>query len=335
MLRAAWTRPLATIAVAAAPLFLGVAPAHAQNPDPAAAAPDEASVKKAQTLFLKGSDLYKAKKYDQALEQFRASYDAVPSPNSHLFIARCLNDMGRHTEAYLEFDKVVEEADERAKTEERYAPTRDTARTERDDVGRKIALVTVNVAGAAPGTTVQIGSTTVPQERWGKPFPVEPGTVEVSAQSGGAQVAQQSLTLAAGDTRDVSLSAAPAPTADTGSTSGKKPPYRTLAYVAGGVGVVGLGMFTAFGLMSQSTYSNLKDQCGEGPCPASFADDVSAGKTQQTVANLGLALGIVGAAAGATFFVLSLKQPKADEGQPAATAKIVVGPSYAGIHGQF
>jgi len=336
MQRASWTRTLALIVVAAAPLCLGPASAHAQANGGNAAAPDEASVKKAQSLFLKGSDLYKAKKFEQALDAFKQSYATVASPNSHLYIARCLADMGRRGEAYLEYEKVIEEATERAKTEERYAPTRDQAKTERDDVGAKIALVTVNVANADPGTTVKIGETEVPQAQWGKPFPVEPGTVEASAQSGGQSIGQQTLTLAAGDKRDLAFDAKPAiaTPAEVADTSGKKSSLRPIAYVAGGVGLVGLGMFTAFGLMSQSTYSDLKDNCGTGPCPASFSDQISTGKTQQTLANVGLVVGIVGAAAGVTLFVLSSKSSKSDE-PPPASARVVVGPSYAGVHGQF
>ena len=68
-----------------------------------------------------------------------------------------------------------------------------------------------------------------------------------------------------------------------------------------------------------------------GPCSTSHADDISSGKTQQTLANVGLIVGAVGVAAGATLIVVGAKSKRA----PAAATGLVVGPGYLGVNGTF
>jgi hypothetical protein len=106
--------------------------------------------------------------------------------------------------------------------------------------------------------------------------------------------------------------------------------------VAAGVGVAGLGLFTVAGIMANSTYSDLSESCG-GPCPPDRQGDVDAGKTEQTLANIGLIVGAVGLAAGATLFVLSVtggESEPTDEGS-APSSQLVVGPGYAGLRSSF
>jgi hypothetical protein len=100
--------------------------------------------------------------------------------------------------------------------------------------------------------------------------------------------------------------------------------------------VAGLVMFTVAGIMSRSTYSELEDSCGSGPCPADRQDDIDAGQTQQTLANVGLAVGIVGVGAGVTLFLLSRGGSAAS---PTETGKVTLTPEIgvgrAGVRGTF
>ena len=336
-------------------LFLAVTPAlcvlsasdAALAQQPAAAQPSDKDVQQAQLHFKKGNDLFAAKKYALALESFKKSYASVASPNSRLYIARSLAALGDLQDAYFEFEGVIAEADERAKTEEKYAPTRDTAKLERDELAAKLALVTVNVASDAPDAKLLIGGKEVPRERWGKPYPVAPGSTEVVLEVPSKPAIKESLTLAAGDKREVALKPPASatgpgdgsggdgsgdPPPDTGSSSGGMTKLRPFAYVAGGLGVAGFATFAVAGILSNSTYSNLEETC-RGPCPADRAGDVSKGKTQQTIANIGLIVGAVGAAAAVPLFILSMDK-KSDD-QPKAGASVVVGPSYVGLHGRF
>ncbi|WP_437571760.1 tetratricopeptide repeat protein [Sorangium sp. So ce542] len=342
-----WLRAL--LFGAASCLCLCTLPAPAAGADAPAATPSPDAVEKAQSLFKKGAALYEGKRYALALEQFRASYAAVASPNSRLYIARCLADLGEHTEAYLEFDQVAAEAAARAATEPRYAQTEQTAQLERDELARKIALVTVAVARPDAAISVSIAGKDVPRERWGKPFPVKPGKTEVVLRTRTTSI-PQTLDLSAGEAKTVKLD--PEEPGQAGAADGgpalldegpslpEEAPsarayLRPYAYAAGGVGVAGLAVFTVAGLMANSTYSDLAESC-RGPCPIERKDDVDAGKAQQTVANVGVVVGALGLVAGTTLLVLSLTGGSAGEPQRnAASTQLLVGPGFAGLRGTF
>ncbi|WP_437510072.1 tetratricopeptide repeat protein [Sorangium sp. So ce1099] len=343
-----WLRAL--LFGAASCLCLCALPGPAAGADDAAATPSPDAVEKAQSMFKKGATLYESKRYALALEQFRASYAAVASPNSHLYIARCLAELGEHTEAYLEFELVAAEAAARAKTEPRYAQTEQTAQLERDELARKLALVTVTVAHPDAASSLAIAGKEVPRERWGKPYPVKPGKTEIVLRTRTTSI-PQTLDLSAGQAKTIPLDAAPLE--PSGAADGSPPLLdegpvgplseapspraylRPYAYVAGGVGVAGLGVFTVAGLMANSTYSDLAETC-RGPCPISRKDDVDAGKTQKTVANVSLVVGALGLVTGTTLFILSFTGGGAGEPQRAAASpQLLVAPGFIGVRGAF
>lgn len=304
--------------------------ANAQPPA-AEAGPSPADVAEAKARFEKGSNLFKSDKFAEALEEFRASYTRVNSPNSHLYVARCLAKLGKLVEAYLEYEKVTAEAQTSG---EKYAQTGETAKVEHDEMNSKLALVTVNVTSPESGAKVTVGGVEVPEDRLGKPFPAMPGNVEVRLEAPSKPAATQSVTAAAGESKDVSIAFTAAETGDDkgdkaggGGMSG----LRIGSFVAAGVGVAGFALFAIEGSMSKSTYDDLQKTCA-GPCPSNRADDVDKGKTQQTLANVGLVVGAVGIAAGATLFVLSLRGGKKSD---APQTSLVVGPSALGVRGTF
>jgi hypothetical protein len=102
------------------------------------------------------------------------------------------------------------------------------------------------------------------------------------------------------------------------------------AYVAGGIGVLGFATAAISGAMASSTYGDLNSACSNGPCPSSKAGEISSGKTQETLANVGLVVGALGVGAGVTLFMLSM--PK---GAPAANAGLFVSPGWIGVRGAF
>ncbi len=194
--------------------------------------------------------------------------------------------------------------------------------------------------------TLHIGAHEVPADRWGKPFPVEPGNADVIVQAPGKPAVRTAATVGAGERRDVAVNTLGA--APTGPVGPVEPPVtatprrgldplRLGAFVAGGVGVVGFALFAAGGALSKGTYSSLNTLCsGQAGCPngnrATADSDISSGKSQQTLANAGVVIGVVGVAAGATLFVLSMRKKQGDAGP---TADLVVGPTGALAVGTF
>ncbi|WP_437735134.1 tetratricopeptide repeat protein [Sorangium sp. So ce1335] len=342
-----WLRAL--LFGAASCLCLCTLPGPAAAADDAASTPTPDAVERAQSLFKKGAALFEGGRYALALEQFRASYAAVASPNSRLYIARCLAELDDLPEAYLEFERVAEEAAARAKTEDRYAQTGQTALLERDELARKLALVTVTVARPASATSLTIAGKAIPRERWGKPYPVRPGKTEVVLRTQVTSI-PQTIELSAGEAKTLPIDADASGPLDgaegaglldegtvpaTAETPSRRAYLRPYAVVAGGVGVAGLGVFTVAGLMANSTYSDLAETC-RGPCPIERQDDVDAGKAQKTVANVGLVVGALGLVTGTTLFILSFTGGGAGEPQGAATSpQLLVAPSYVGLRGAF
>lgn len=78
-------------------------------------------------------------------------------------------------------------------------------------------------------------------------------------------------------------------------------PRSPLPYVLGGVGVVGLGMFTYFGLHGRSIQSDLDDRGCKPGCPKDEADEMD---RSYLIANVSLVVGLA-ALGGATYFYFS------------------------------
>ncbi len=201
------------------------------------------------------------------------------------------------------------------------------------------------VQGSDPAMTVSVGTTSVPPDRWGKPYPVTPGTYDVVVQAPGKPPVKQSVTVGPGGQAeahiDLAAPVAPPPPVEQPAAGHGMSPMRLGAFIAGGVGVVGFIMLAGGGAASNGTYNDINTICGgKAGCPspmgATRADvdsKISSGKTQQAVANAGLAIGVIGVAAGATLFVLSMRKTPSDSGKP--SANLVVKPTWAGVEGRF
>jgi hypothetical protein len=262
-----------------------------------------------------GMKAFEEKKTEAALELFRKSYATVASPNSGLMIARSLVELGRLSEGYQQLEQVTELANALARGNPKYKTTADAAQKELEDLKPKVARLTVTVP-----VVVAVNDVSVPAEQWGKPIALPPGATTVRLRVG-EQSSEQRVTLAGGSEQTLALALprveAPPPAAAppaAPSSSG-----RTLGYVALGVGAVGLGVSTAFLLLNQGKLDDIKDNCRGSECPA-IADDVDASRSGETLALVGLGVGLVGVGVGA-YLILSSSEPK----QAAARTTLRVG----------
>ena len=317
---------------------LVAAPALAQPKGaPAGATSDAATTKKAVDLFKKAQGLYKANKFADALPAFRESYGLVPSPNSRIYIARCLAATGDPVAAYQEFEALIADVD--ARNDPKYQDARNASVAERDELAaNKLALVTITVNNPSPATKVAIGARDIPADAWGKPVAVAPGAVEVTLTTPPGAPQTRRIDLVAGQKVPVALDASPpvvTPPPVASSSGGSRGFLRPAAYVAGGVGVVGMGLFAAFGGLATSTYADLESKCqgtdGSRACPSGTQGQIDDGKMQKDVANVGLIIGAAGLATGVTLFVLSIDRGPKKEAQ----VQPVAGPGYVGVQGVF
>lgn len=312
------------------------APATAAGTDPLSAS--KIQLEQANARFSRGRQLFDRKKFDEALVEFRASHDIVASPNARLFMARCLKELGRIVEAYVELGRTAIEGKELASQDARYVKAAESASSERAELESKIGFIAVTVEHATPETKLKVGNEELRRAAWNEQTPVVPGTTELVVETPGRKAVSKTVTVAAGQHTSVSVDAKPdEPAAVREPVVETKPVevssggslLRPLAYVAGGIGIVGVATFVIAGAAANSTFNTLNTDC-HGPCPPSKANDISSGKTQQTIANVGLAVGIVGLAAGTTLFVLSLSSKKKDA---APVTSLVLTPAFIGVRG--
>jgi hypothetical protein len=340
--------------------LLASPPSLAAGVSPSDATP--AQKKEAMDHFMTGKQAIEAKNWEKAALELRASLDAVDSPNARLELARALRESGNLVESWAEYKRVFDSATALASKEPRYAQTAEAATSERGELESKLAFVVVTIQNAPADASLKVGGKSIPSSEWVAPIVVPAGTVDVVlSDASGKELARQTVTATVGQktptTVDAKPGAAAAPgappvpanpdpddkpdfkpgegnPADTGTTSGGggNAKLRTYAYIAGGVGVAGLAMFTIFGLMDNSTYSDLQSACPNNACPASKQSEIDSGRTQQTLANVGLVVGAVGVATGATLFVLSLSKSSPAPAAAPATG-LVVTPGFVGLRG--
>ena len=327
------------LALALGVLVGGTGDAFAAGVAPGKATPVQRE--QAQSRFLKGRDLYAAKKYDAALVELNASLDIVASPNTRLYVGRCLRDMGRLVAAYAELGRSAVEAKELQREDTRYEKAAEVASEERAKLLPKLAFVEVRISHASEATTLSIGGEDVRRGGWDEAVPVVPGDATLVVATPGHAPISKSVHVAAGEHAQVAIDAGadaapplvagraeePAPSASSGRAL-----MRPLAFAAGGIAVAGLVTFFVAGALANGTYSDLQKVCGAGPCPPGHEGDISAGRTQQTFANVGLAVFAVAGATSVTLFVLGA--PKKDA-PAAASARVTAGPAFVGLQGGF
>jgi hypothetical protein len=309
--------------------------AHADGVLPAVATPVQRE--QAQSRFLRGKELFSKNRYEDAVSEFRASHDIVASPNTRLEVARCLRAMGKIVASYAELGRAMVEAKELVGQDKRYQRAYDAAAAERADIEPQLGFVSMTIVNASDDSSVRVNGEEIRRAAWGEPAPVAAGSTEIVVQTPGRPPVTRALTLAAGQKTQVTIDARPndtpaapePPPAET-SSAHTGPNLRTWAFVAGGVGAAGVITALVAGAMAQSTYGDLTTACNNGPCPAAKAGEISSGKTQETIANVGLVVGVLGLGTGAVLYLVG--KPAAPSGTAAA---LVVGPGSIGVQGRW
>jgi hypothetical protein len=249
-------------------------------------------------------------------------------------IARSLRELKRYDEAYKEYLATVKDAEQSAG---RYPDTLKAAQAEADALNEQLSYIVID--SAPSGTEVRINGKPVTFTA-GERLAVVESKVDLEVRLPDGKVTHETLDLKKQETRHVTPSAekqavtppeAPPPkVAATAAPDEARPSngLRTAAYVAGGVGVAGLVTFGVFGALDHSIYSDLQAKCATGSCAAGNGSQIDKGRMYQSVANIGLGVAAIGAAAAVTLFLVS----PAHSERPVA---LQVGPASVVIRGGF
>ncbi len=254
---------------------------------------DDVTVR-ARSLFKAGSKAFLGSRYAEALESLEESYGLYPSPNTLLLIGRCMAHLGRPLDAYKTLQKTDREAQRRMEAgEEKYRATQESAAEEALAERQKLMVVAVRVRGVKGQLTIVAGEERKVLDADGAVELLHvPGTVEVLFQPTVGSPLARRVSGKAGQQVDLAVDLAEE--ADSG------PAHSSLvlpAAIAGGIGAVGFAMFVGFGVRSESIYDGLAERCAPNCGPAD-RDEADEGERFGVAANVGLALGIAGAATG-------------------------------------
>jgi hypothetical protein len=174
----------------------------------------------------------------------------------------------------------------------------------------------------------------------GSSWVLEPGTHRLEASGRGVEPILRTVAIEAGETKTLSLSftSSDEPEPERGleneGASSSRGRLRTLGFVAGGVGVAGIAVWTIFGLQAKSTYDELEGECPEGcsdraQSPAgdheARRDRIESGKSAQTIANVGLVMGAAGLAASGALLYLGFSDDQSER------ASLAVSPGSASL----
>jgi hypothetical protein len=178
---------------------------------------------------------------------------------------------------------------------------------------------------------------------------LNPGTHTVRASAAGFQSYEKTVELKRGGvvTLEITLQrvegaeqAAPRPeaaatTAPTAPPDEVQPRSKVPAYIAFGVGVVGLGVGAVTGKMSLDRVAELDDTCPDKRCPSGRQADIDDARLLGNISTIGFGVGAAGIAAGV---VLLITSGSTEEKRTARTSRAIqpwMTASSVGLRGSF
>jgi hypothetical protein len=278
--------------------------------------------------------------FEAACPKLEASQKLDPGVGTMLNLADCHEKSGKTASAWAQFREAISAAHKAGSLERE-----EIARSRAHELESKLSYLTIETW---KGQKVQVTRDGEPVDDavLGSAIPVDPGSHVISAASLGKR--SWSTTVQVGKSADhVSVAVPILPDepasgasgavlpgeepALPGSAGGSLSTQRVLAIVAGGVGVVGLGIGVAFGLKATSKLDDAKSHCPSYPdnCPPQSAQLNDSAKSSATISTIGFAVGIAGVAGG---LVLWLTAPKHSAERSAA---LDIGPGSVRVRGRF
>jgi hypothetical protein len=285
-----------------------VAPrAFAQSDDAAAA----------QALFEEGKKALQAGDFNTACPKLAESQKLDPGAGTLFMLAVCHEKAGLTASAWAEFLEVVTEA-------QRAGGAENLKRVE---------------TGKLAGLSIKRDDKPVRQATWGVALPVDPGThtievtatgkqkwtsqIEVGAQADSKSIAVPGLeddttntTTGNGETETkTDESSKETPQANKDDGSGK----RIAGLVVGGIGVVGIGLGSFFGVQALSKSSTAKTDCMT-VCTQTDVNNNNDAKSAALISDIGIGAGVVALGIGAFLYFTAPSAPS-PAASPAAPAR--------------
>jgi hypothetical protein len=325
----------------------------ASLPRPSLAQSRASDVAAAQELFDEARGLAHAGKFAEACPKFEESERLDAGPGTEFNLADCYEHAGRTASAWAQFMAVADSLHAIGQRD-REKIARDRAKA----LEAKLSKLAVSVGAAArvSGLEVKRDGVVVGEAQWGSGVPVDPGKHVILAAAPGRQTWQQTVEVGA-DGKSVAIEV-PAlgvaqtpvhePAADartsitspstTSNTEGEAPAAHGLdgqkvaALVAGGVGIVALGIGGYFGSQAISKHNQYAPNCPNNVCTdQSYVQIRNDASNDATYSTIGVSVGAV-AVAGAIILYVTAPGSKS---APSRQAHVHVLPSMTARGGEL
>jgi hypothetical protein len=291
----------------------------------------------ANALFDEGKRLMQAGKFAEACTKFADSQRLDPGVGTILNLAACYEKNGQMASAWSAYRAAAAAARDKGQTAREQAARDSVARLE---PGLAKVIVTVTPQPDDAMLNVMLDGVAIPTGIRGLPTPVDPGNHKVEASGTGKKPWSKSFAVSGAGTTPVlvpvldlaPVQAEPAqPAAGPATHASTAPPgaevndgksQRTVALIVGGIGVVGVGVGSAFGLMAKSDDSKSEPLCNaKNNCTDEGSAYRDSALSKATIATVAFSIGGAGLLGGA---ILWLTAPRAQErGAPVAVVPTV------------
>ncbi|MBK7396600.1 MAG: hypothetical protein IPJ34_09950 [Myxococcales bacterium] len=332
------------------PFALGLAAVLASAPAFAEPSPEDKSL--ARDLGTEGVKLADAGDCVGAIEKLEKAEALYHAPTILGRLGECQVKVGKLVIGSENLQKVVRE-DLGANPKPVFVSAQQRAKKVLDETLPRIGKLKITVGGACTkDVKVTVDGEPVAKAMLGESRPTDPGNHAIKAVAPGCLEATTSVQLGEGEAKDAPLVLAADPNSkpdvpkDDGPKDGPKdlpkPPKDTLpaeggiptfAWVALGVGAVGVVGGTVFGLSAMSKKTALDKACTtKSNCPESSRADIDSMKTSATVSTVGFVFGAVGLGVGVALIIV---KSGSDRPPTSAWVQPTVGLGSVGLVGGF
>jgi hypothetical protein len=298
----------------------------------------------ARSIAVTGREAFNAGDYETAVTLFRRAYALYPAPTVVLYEARSLEKLGQlleADEAYARTTQIPVQPGAPAQ----FAEAVSAARQEGRVLQGRIPTLTLKLEGVGTESAdlrISINGQAIAPVQLGQARRLNPGKYRVVGSLGDERTDEANAVLQAGqhlivvlDLTDPAMAAAAGKRAGSNgrepTASGSTP---LIAYVAGGVGLTGIGVGVVTGLMANAKHAGAVTECEQGRCVEGSEGPamVNAFRTLRTASTVSYGIGAAGVAAGVVLWLTASDAPETSQGH---TLEPWVTAHTAGLRGTF
>ncbi len=272
----------------------------------------------ARALAAEGVTLAREGNCEEAVDRLQRAEALYHAPSILTELGACQCQLGQLVEGTEALNRVVREplGDDAPQA---FIDAQTRAKTLLDEYRPKVANLVIHVE-APEGAVVHVAidGKQVPDALVGVARPTDPGERKITASGEGLLTVERIVVLEEGGSDETTLrleldpaavepepihveaEARPIATPEDGPTRGDS---LLPAYIGFGVGAVGIGVGTYFGLSAMNQQSDLDEICRDGRCPEGTREDIDTMNRNANFSTLGFGVGILGLGTGLYFLL--------------------------------